>query len=76
MFFSYWVTQRFHGDPPTALPVLPPIMHGRVVPMPVKILQTRLRRDTWYLLVQWQGLTETEATWEYLDQFKQLYPEF
>lgn len=34
--FHVGLLKRFHGDPPMEIPVLPPIMHGRVVPIPEK----------------------------------------
>jgi transcriptional regulator GlxA family with amidase domain len=30
----------------------------------------------WYLLIQWEGLPEDEATWEPRDEFRQHYPDY
>jgi hypothetical protein len=42
----------------------------------VTALKAQLRRDVWYILIQWQGMTREEATWEILADFKDLYPKF
>ena len=40
------------------------------------MLRAQLRRDIWYLLVQWEGLPEEEATWERQEEFSQHYPDY
>ena len=40
------------------------------------MLRTELRRNIWYLLVQWEGLPEEEATWEKRDEFSLHYPDY
>ena len=39
-------------------------------------MQAQLRRGVWFILVQWAGLPEEEATWEQRDEFRQHYPDF
>ena len=38
-------------------------------------MQAQQCRDVWYVLVQWDGLPEEEATWEKLDHFRQQFPD-
>jgi hypothetical protein len=52
----------YRGTAPTATPALPPTADGRLLPSPAKVLRAQLRRGVWYLLVQWEGLPEEEAT--------------
>jgi hypothetical protein len=33
-------------------------------------------KDSWQLLVQWEGGTAADATWEPLPEFKERYPTF
>jgi hypothetical protein len=68
--------KKFEGLPPTSTPPLPPIVCGRTVPVPEKVVHTRPTVVSWELLVQWQGKTAAEATGEPLKQFKEAYPEF
>jgi hypothetical protein len=67
---------NYTGAPPTAPAVLPPVQDGRLLPAPERVLRAQLRRDEWKLLVKWQGLSEDDATWEPLQDFKTLYPDF
>jgi len=54
--FHVGLLKKFIGDPPAAAPVpLPPIVHGRVLPTPSKILRARLNRGVWELLIHWEG---------------------
>jgi len=66
----------YHGDPPTSVAVLPPIANGRVLPVPAKVLRAKPARNSWDLLVQWEGRGPAEATWESLQEFKEKYPSF
>ena len=40
------------------------------------MLQAQLRRGVWFVLIQWAGLPEEEATWEQREEFRQHYPDF
>jgi len=75
--FHVSLLKKFIGVPPTVTPVpLPPIVRGRVIPTPTKVLRTRLNRGTWELLVQWQGWADSDSTWERLPVFVEDYPDF
>jgi len=71
--FHVGLLKKFHGEPPTATPELPPLSHGRAIPTPAKVTRARKRRGESEVLVHWQGLSEVEATWEQLQAFRELY---
>ena len=64
------------GDLPAAPVALPPIAHGRALPVPAKVLRATPANNSWNLLVQWEGRSPAEATWEPLADFKESYPTF
>jgi hypothetical protein len=68
--------KKFEGSPPMTTPLLPPIVHGYAVPDPEKVVRAQPMASSWEVLIQWQGKTAAEATWEPLEQFKEAYPEF
>ena len=74
--FHVGLLKPFRGEPPAAPPALPPIADGRILPEPAKVLQAQLRRGAWFILVQWAGLPEEEATWEQREEFRQHHPDF
>jgi hypothetical protein len=74
--FHVALLKAHKGDPPAMPTPLPPTQDGRLLPVPVTALKAQLRCDVWYILIQWQGMTHEEATWELLTDFKDLYPEF
>ena len=74
--FHVGLLKPFRGEPPAAPPALPPLADGRILPEPAKVLQAQLRRGVWFVLVQWAGLPEEEATWEQREDFRQHYPDF
>jgi hypothetical protein len=66
----------FVGELPTDIIKLPSIKHGRVLPVPSKIVNTQLNRGHWEVLVRWEGQAAGAATSEFLDDFKQDHPGF
>ena len=75
--FHVGLLKKFVGEPPAVVPVpLPPILHGRVIPMPLKVLRARLNHGVWELLIQWEGRAASDATWELLSSFVADYPDF
>ena len=74
--FNVGVLKPFRGTPPDATPPLPTLLHGRVLPKPLKVVRSRRARNAWEILVQWEGLPSSDATWEKVSDFKVKYPEF
>ena len=68
--------KKFTGDSPSTTVPLPPIIHGRAVPAPAAVIRARPSHSSWDLLVQWQGQSDADATWEPLEQFKESHPDF
>jgi hypothetical protein len=64
------------GDPPTKLPGLPPVHHGRACLAPAEVVKSRVARGQQEVLVKWKGLTAAEATWMTVDEFRLVYPSF
>ncbi|KAK2380216.1 hypothetical protein QL285_035697 [Trifolium repens] len=72
--------KEFHGNPPDTLPTLDAAVEGTMVPLvPSKILGYRTlhgkKGGIRQVLVQWDGVSELEATWEDTDHLKEAYPE-
>jgi hypothetical protein len=73
--FHIALLKKFEGTPPEATVPLPPMQHGWVIPIPAKIIQGRLNRATWELLVSWQDRPTKETSWEQVEIFKLNYPD-
>jgi hypothetical protein len=66
--------KRYDGPLPDQVVPLPAILHGKVMPSPEKIVQARLNRGVWELLVKWTGRSDADTMWEQLEDFKQQFP--
>jgi len=73
--FHVALLKKYDGAPPATIMPLPAILRGRVVPTP-QVVRARLNRGHWELLVQWDGCTAADATWEPIVDFKERYPLF
>jgi transposase InsO family protein len=74
--FHVGVLKPFHGEPPAATPPLPPLQHGRLLPLQEHVLRASLCRGVWHVLIQWEGMPPAEATWEPVDSFRVAHPAF
>ena len=74
--FHVVLLKRYEEDPPGVIVPLPPMLHGRVIPIPAAVVRARLNRGRWQLLVHWEGRPAADSTWEDIDDFKELYPAF
>lgn len=74
--FHVGVLKKFIGTPPASPPVLPPTIHGAVVPEPVRITGARTARGVRQVLVQWRDEPAASATWEDFDDVRARFPDF
>jgi hypothetical protein len=62
--------KKFEGVPPDSTQPLLAIVRGRAVAVPDLVVRARPTASSWDILVQWQGRSAAEATWELLEMFK------
>jgi hypothetical protein len=74
--FHVGVLKPLRGPPPSTVPALPPLRHGRPLLQPDRVLRASLRRGVWHVLVQWADVPPSDATWEQLDEFRAAHPSF
>jgi hypothetical protein len=74
--FHVTFLKKYTGVEPAAIPPLPPIVRGRVVPQPQQVVHARPTTQSWDLLVKWQNSSPTDASWDQLEAFKEAYPDF
>ena len=74
--FHVSLLKKFTGSPPVEPVQLPPIVRGRVIPVPEKVIRACLNRGVWELLVQWKSSHPADAAWELLSSFVAAYPDF
>jgi hypothetical protein len=73
--FHVALLKKFEGTPPDKVVSLPPILHGRILPVPEKVGKARLNRGVWEVLVHWLDRSATNTPWEQLEEFKIQYLE-
>jgi hypothetical protein len=74
--FHVGVLKPLRGPPPSSVPALPPLRHGRPLLRPASVLRASLRRGVWHVLVQWADMPPSDATWEPVDEFRAAHPSF
>jgi hypothetical protein len=74
--FHVGVLKPFRGPPPLSDLVLPPLRHGRPLRQPDRVLRSELHRGVWHVLVAWEGMPTSEATWEPVPAFREAHPSF
>jgi hypothetical protein len=74
--FHVDLLKPFYGVPHVQTPDLPPIEHGRVVVQPEKVLDNRIAKGKWELLVRWVGAPAVETAWLTLKEFSEQFPAF
>ena len=74
--FHVGLLKKFVGQPPESPPPLPPTQHGAIIVVPSQALKARLYRGVRQILVQWEGLPPSSASWEDLASFQTRYPSF
>lgn len=68
--FHVSLLKPFMGEPPAVPPALPHLYHGKISPLPARIVSARKARDKWQVLVKWDGLLAADASWEDMDSFR------
>jgi hypothetical protein len=68
--------KKFEGTTPAIIPPLPQIVRSRTVLVPQVVVRAKPTGNSWELLVKWANSSSAEATWEQLDTFKDVYPDF
>ena len=74
--FHVGLLKKFVGQQPELPPLLPPTHNGAIVAVPSQALKTRLYRGIRQILVQWEGLPPSSASWEDLSSFQEQNPSF
>jgi hypothetical protein len=73
--FPHLPAKKFEGATPDQTAPLPELLHVKVLPTSERVIRSRLNRGVWKLLVKWTGHSETDTTWEQLEEFKQSFPD-
>jgi hypothetical protein len=74
--FHVGLLKPHRGEPPVAPGVMPPLLHGRILPEPKAAVRAELRRGVWHVRIKWRGLPDEDATWEQLEEFCRHYLDF
>lgn len=74
--FHVSLLKPHRGPPPTSVTELPPLLDGRTLLSPFKVLRDRWLDGRQEVLVQWAQKGEESATWEDKTLFANAYPDF
>ncbi|XP_068639506.1 uncharacterized protein [Aristolochia californica] len=74
--FHISLLKPFKGGLTSVASPLPPLEDGCVLPTPAFVLQARRVYGSWEILVQWVETNPAEASWELLEAFHAVYPNF
>jgi hypothetical protein len=74
--FHVRLLKPHHGELLAAPGVMPPLLHGRILPEPEAAVHAELRRGVWHVRIKWRGLPDEDATWEKMEEFRSHYPDF
>jgi hypothetical protein len=74
--FHVGLLKQYHSEDPVGPGSLPTIRHGHACLEPVAVVKSRLPRGRHEVLVQWIGISTTNASWVDLAEFHRLYPTF
>ncbi|XP_019183647.1 PREDICTED: uncharacterized protein LOC109178468 [Ipomoea nil] len=74
--FHVSLLKAFVGEPPQDVPVLPPVKDGKVLLQPADIIRSRLNRGVLEVLVQWEGASPEDSSWESVAHFHELFPSY
>ncbi|XP_068657898.1 uncharacterized protein [Aristolochia californica] len=72
--FHVYCLKKFKGSVPLHTSSLPPMEDEQLSLMPTKILNARQNQQRREVLVLWFHFDATNATWEDIDVFQQVYP--
>jgi hypothetical protein len=74
VFFQVRLLKPHGREPPTAPGVMPPLLHGYILPEPETVVRAEQWRGVWYVRIKWRGLPDEDVTWEQLEEFRNHYP--
>ena len=74
--FHVGLLKKLVGTHPVVPPSIPPTHNGAIVPVPAKAIKACLYRGLLQILVQWESLPASSASWEDILTFQECYPSF
>lgn len=74
--FHVSLLKPHYGSSPTVFTELPPLLDGKTLFAPFKVLRGRNTQGKPELLVQWVAGAEESVTWEDWQTFQEAYPDF
>lgn len=74
--FHISLLKEFRGTPLDTVHALPLVHDGRILLRPAEVLRTRMNHGVKEILVRWSGGAAEETSWENLENFQSLFPNF